>query len=277
MFSFRSIFAAAVALATFTSAIPVGPDAGSTADGLEGNGLSNKITHHLGGGGAVPRDAAYTTPGDAFTQCQSGVQGIVVKIGERFVKFAHRCWHWPGGLEAIVQVSDFDHGQVTALINEIVELLETLVTELQVAISANLSVDAILTVNGVVCTVEAVAQIVFALLQVRIKHFLCIDFRFLLVVSLSFKSWSSSLSWWSVWMLPSPISSTRSGECSVPLFLLSSHWFCSSFSALLVQIISLLVQLVVGIDVVLADLVAALSVDIKLLQCTQILAILNVS
>jgi hypothetical protein len=71
MLSFRSIFVAAVALATFTSAIPVGPDVIS--------GGSNDL---LKRGGGEP--ISWKPPGDIVKTCYGSIVPIVANIGQFF-------------------------------------------------------------------------------------------------------------------------------------------------------------------------------------------------
>ena len=86
MLSFRSIFVAAVALATFTSAVPVGTDpTGGATDSL-GNVLGGDLLK----GGLVKRgggEPTCKTPPDIFKTCHDGIAPIVVEISQYYFGF----------------------------------------------------------------------------------------------------------------------------------------------------------------------------------------------
>ena len=151
MFSFRSIFAAAVALATFTSAVPLGSEVPGTAVG-----------DLLKRGGD-----AYKTPGDISNECGGKIAPIVDQISQYFILFCV-LMRLKNITAAIVAVEGFDHADVTDCFNQISVLLTAAIGDIQVLIAAKVDADVLLTVNGVVCTVADVAAAVFALLKVRI-------------------------------------------------------------------------------------------------------------
>jgi hypothetical protein len=83
MLSFRSIFVAAVALATFTSAVPVGTDA--TPSGASELGLTNVLNGVTKGDGLLKRGGGAPTckpPADIFQTCHDGIAPIVVEISQ---------------------------------------------------------------------------------------------------------------------------------------------------------------------------------------------------
>jgi hypothetical protein len=77
-------------------------------------------------------------------------------------------WELNNITEAIVAVSGFDHGKVTDCFNQIVVLLNVAIADLKVTVAAKLALDALLTINGLACTIADLAGVVYALLLVRI-------------------------------------------------------------------------------------------------------------
>ena len=70
-------------------------------------------------------------------------------------------------IEAIVAVEGFDIGQVSDLINEIIGLLNTLISDIKYIAGLDLSVAELLIVGGVPGTIADLAAVVYSLLAVR--------------------------------------------------------------------------------------------------------------
>jgi hypothetical protein len=236
MFSIRSIFTAAVALATLASAIPLTPPsaggltnpAGSVSQVVPVGGVGSGVPSLSGLNpsvldGAVPtKRTDAKSPGDLFKTCYSGIEPLVAEI------------------EIIIKAKDFDHAKVTVIIKDIVVLLNDLIVDLKVTVAAKLSADVLLTIGGVVCTVAELGAVVFALLKLVIV-ILAIVLRLVIVVDVTLAGLLYSL------------------------------------GPLLYTILTLVVELVAGIDVVLYGLIDAdIIADIKLLGCTQILALVGI-
>jgi len=237
MFSIRSIFTAAVALATLASAIPLTPP--STGDLTNPVGSVSQVVPVgtvAGGNPAlspvspsvldsvapVKRGQEVKTPGDIFNTCHGGIAPLVAEI------------------EVIIKAKDFDHVKVTGLINEIIVILKVAIAELKVTVAAKLSAEILLTIGGVVCTVAELGAVVYGLLELVIVLF-CVVLRLVITVD-------------------------------VTLAVL----LCS-VGPLLVEILTLVLSLVAGLDVVICGLVdAVLIADIKYLGCTQILVLLGI-
>lgn len=194
MLSFRSIFVAATAFATITSAIPslfpsshvLGVPGGAHA----AHGVSVGGSCRVRGGGGVQcgignifnsfvrptshrssptkRGPTLASPGDIFKTCSDGVKRVVVKIGQYHISILFCYFNLNSFLDAAVNVGGggkkIDRGLVIDLLGEIVVLLEIAVTDLEEVVVAEL------TLNGVACTLRQLAEVVTGLLIVRILY-----------------------------------------------------------------------------------------------------------
>lgn len=70
--------------------------------------------------------------------------------------------------EAIVAIEGFDHGEVTDCFNQIAVQLNIAIADLKVTVAAGVTLDLLLILNGVVCSLGDLAGVVYGLLFVRI-------------------------------------------------------------------------------------------------------------
>jgi len=238
MFSIRSIFTAAVALATLASAIPLTPPgtgavsnpADSLSQILPGGMLSSGGPANAALGSASPSalgsplpakrsNAAAQSPGDILNTCHAGVEPLVAQI------------------LVIIKVKDFDHVKVIDLVKQIIVFLNVAIAELKITVAAKLTAEVLLTIGGVVHVVADLAVIVYALLKLVVV--LLFDLRLIVDVTLA--------------------------------------GLLRTVGILLFEVLTLVVGLVVGLDVAIKILLEVVVIDnLKVLALTQILVLVGI-
>lgn len=232
MFSIRSIFTAAVALATLASAIPLTPSLPASGDvSNPASSLNQIIPANAALGSASPsllgslvptKRGEAKSPGDILNGCKGDLGPIIAEI------------------EILVKADNWDHDKCTGLINEIIHILDDVIIALKLTVSAKLTAELLLTIDGVLCTVADLGLIVYGLLDL-VLGLLCLVLRLVINIDVTLAA-----------LL-----------CSV--------------GGLLCEILGLVLGLVVGLDIVIKGLVVDLFIgNCKYLGVTQILVILGI-